>query len=246
VVLSSVLSCFLVMVLFHGLYEHVMNMSCRSRLIFTCRKATAVLGCQLSEAAQLYEVKHLQRVAAEALLLAGGLLQLSDAQVADVLQYCDGLPLALAVIKASLASAEAPHILGCINDSLTTKQPVNVMYAEDELLDKLKISIDNMSKHLRSAWLDIGVLFCDDPVAWKNLELVYGKEVMEQLQWRNLVSKVPAAYERQQPTVAVHHVLQTLAHKLCQPGTADFRIGPSSWPKVAGTLTGDDKVCEHE
>jgi hypothetical protein len=123
-------------------------------------------------------------------LYAGDGLQKQDLtkqQEEAVLQYCGGMPLALTVIRSFLENLDERHEVLCrIHNSLASKERVGVD-SSDWLLDRLQLSIDLLQPATRTAWLDICVLFPDE--SWCYLEWVYGQQCMGKLLRQNLISK---------------------------------------------------------
>jgi hypothetical protein len=192
-----------------------------------------------------HEVLGLQLEDQKKVLYAGG-LQLTQQQEADVLSFCDGLPLALTVVRSALDRAiNQQHVLEAIRNNLTSMTSVGVEKS-DRLLNRLQFSINLLDPELRSTWLDIAVLCHDD--SWHDLEMVFGHRIMSESESRNLIRRVQQLQIHvpwypdgvSVDVVEVHHVLLTLAHAMCTG--SELRIGAFNAQEAAKLLASGDQV----
>jgi hypothetical protein len=183
--------------------------------------------------------------AKEYLYAGDGLQQhdLNEQQEQAVLQYCGGMPLALRVIRSFLRDeSERPEVLRKIKTSLNDKEPVGV-YSQDWMLDRLQLSVDLLPSADLGAWLDICMLFPTEE--WIQLEWVYGQECMAKLLRHNLIIKQEGLWPHTME-IAVHHVLLTLAHSICQKSSGRYRVGDFTAATAAARFAAGEEVTEHD
>jgi len=219
--------------------------ACRSRVIFTCRKAwVGGLGCLPPATVEMHKVEPLPKGASESILQATARLQLQldRQQLSAVLAYCGGLPLALTVIGGFMADdGTKAGVLQDIERSLKTKKAVGVGDMQDEIVATMRRTVDLLDQKLRSIWLDIAMLFSDGSIPWRKLEMTYGQHQLNNLLLRNLISKVTKDDIFSSTDVPqVHHVLLTVANDICQPGISEYRDFNSS--QVPDPLPADTQV----
>eukprot|EP00775_Hariotina_reticulata_P004639 gene4639-4892_t len=197
-------------------------------------------------AVDLHKVEPLPPGPSAQILQAAGLQSLLDRQqLCDVLAYCGGLPLALTVIGGFLADdATRAGVLQDIHHSLNTKKAVGVGDVQEDLVVRLRTSVNLLQRDLRSTWLDIAMLFSDGSVSWGVLEMVYGHYQMNNLLVRNLVTKVIKGGASTAVAVPeIHHVLLTVANEMCRPGTPEYRICEFNWRQVPDPLPAGTEVA---
>lgn len=210
----------------------------RSRVIVTSRDASVCAVLQEKGiACQPYPVAELGQAQARELLclqVFNGGPPPPDRQrlVNDLLNICGGLPLALEVVGRYLRRHNTDRAWNLAITSLQECRPVSGK-KEDQLVQSLMFSFNQLSEDYQTAFLDITCLLRDTPWDW--LEPIYGEKlvILEELALVNKIDEGDGIVR-----LRVHDLLVALGRSV-QRGTRIRSDCPGILPPL---LQEDDMV----
>jgi hypothetical protein len=213
--------------------------------LFTSRNQAAE-GLRLQSITK-HHVDSISDDAAQRVLLADG-VQLDKEQLQEALRFCGGLPLALTLLQGALHAHQAGGSADAILQRIKASGNISCDKS-DRLWELLMFSVECLSEELQTAWLDLVQLFAAQPCrssadhfgipSWNiyplqsardKLYALFGQDVLQELQQRNLVAIRGSRYAE----VVVHDVLLRMASHMCEFHSQPYHAQEDRYMRSSG------------